>query len=110
MTTQTDIIRALAPELSGESNNRLSLFLNLASLSVNISVWGTKADYGTSLLAAHMMTVSKRNGVLGVSMETVGDLSRSYNAIKGDEIMMQTSYGAEYLRLKRSLIITPILV
>lgn len=111
MAANADLVKDLAPELSTESPDRINRFIGFASLSVNTSVWGSKSDLGTGYLAAHMMTMSNRKGRSGVTMEKVGDLARSYAPTDTDDgALGQTSYGQEFLRLRKSLLITPIIV
>lgn len=111
MAVTASLVTDLAPELLTESPDRINRFIGLASLSVNSTIWGSKADLGTGLLAAHMMTMSNRKGRSGVTSEKVGDLARSYAPTDTDDgALGQTSYGQEFLRLRKSLLITPIIV
>lgn len=104
-------IKTLFPEFAAESDARIQLLLDQALLSVNASVWGNKADFGIQYLTAHLLTVLNRGGggASGpITSEKVGDLQRSYassGAVTHE--LGSTGYGLEFLRLRRSLFITP---
>lgn len=112
-----DDLLAFAPEFP--DNARVDLMLNYAALRVNRRVWGSKADFGTILLACHML---KRFGPISgdpnvgsavggsVTMEKVGDIQTQYAAIdiKGDEELVSTAYGAMFAEMKSKLGVSPI--
>lgn len=105
-------IKDLFPEFASVSDARIQLFIDQASLSVNASVWGNKADFGIQYLTAHLITVANRggSGAAGpITSEKVGDLQRSYanNVSASAHELGSTGYGMEFLRLRRSLFITP---
>jgi hypothetical protein len=111
MVTPADI-KALFPEFASESDLRIQLFLDQAAFSVNASVWGNKADFAIQYLTGHLLTVANRggSGAAGpVTSEKVGDLQRSYanNVSAVAHELGSTGYGMEFLRLRRSLYITP---
>jgi hypothetical protein len=103
-------------EFATVSDSRIQLFLDEAALSVNVSLWGIKADLGQAYLAAHLLTIDKRGGSGAAGMvtsEKVGDLSRNYAAPNTgalDPTLSATSYGIEFLRLRRSILISPMVL
>lgn len=97
-------VKALAPELATESDVRLSFFIDLCSDSINTARFGSKADKGTTLLAAHFATVANRQGAAGaIASESLGDWSRSYSASPSTSQLGTTGYGEMFLLLSRSL-------
>lgn len=121
MEATAENIKALFPEFSSVSDQRIENFIEIAKLSVAEKVWGSSFGTGVSYLTAHLL---KRAGVGGgvqggssnpgvVSSEKVGELQRSYalpNFSGGsaeDALLATTSYGMEYLRLRRQILVTP---
>lgn len=104
--------KALFPELSAESDARITIMIGIATLSVSPSAWGTLADPATAYLTAHMLALAKRGvgGASGpVTSSKVGELSRGYadlTALLKSELAA-TVYGAEYLRMRRQILVTP---
>jgi hypothetical protein len=103
------------PEFSAVADPRVQMFLDDAALSVNVSLWGNKADLGIAYLAAHLLTMDNRggNGASGpVTSEKVGDLQRSYAAPQGtlDPVYAATNYGIQFLRLRKSIMISPLVL
>lgn len=114
-------VKALFPEFSAVSDVRMQALIDIANLSVNQKVWGSSYAPGIAYLVAHLLKRSgTATGVSGgssqagtVSSEKVGELQRSYAApnLSGssgeDALLSTTSYGIEYLRLRRQILITP---
>lgn len=109
-----DDLLAFAPEIANDS--RVDLMLTYAALRVNRRVWGSKADFGTVLLALHMLTrFSQDTGpAVGgpVSMEKVGDLQTQYGVLtmEGDEELATTAYGALFAQTRKGLGVSPLVV
>ena len=105
------LVQAIAPEFKTKSNEEIQVFLDLALLKLDEEAWGSKYKYGVAYLAAHMLTMSARAGVGGaVIREQVGEISQAYSSPTSDakhDQYLATSYGAEYLSLRNSVIITP---
>lgn len=110
-------IKTLAPELAGESDERVQLFIDISREKLSERAWGTKYKRATQLLAAHALTLAKRQTETGqagsVTSERVGDLARSYadaaTSAKSEQMksLMQTGYGQMYYELLMSLGISP---
>ncbi|MBT8490922.1 MAG: DUF4054 domain-containing protein [Deltaproteobacteria bacterium] len=118
--TAQEIIVAKSPSLSGDS--RLDDFVNLAKLTVGQTIFGTRYQYALALVALHMLTLDSQSGgsstgsgtgaAGGVKSEKEGDLQRSYGSVDSSSIgnasdayFSTTSFGQEYLNLKKSLIL-----
>lgn len=99
----------IAPELEAVPAASRSSMIALAQLSVS-TAFGDSQDLATAYLAAHMLTVSTRSGNAGaVKQVREGDLSISYGAnesSKSKGSLESTSYGMEFLRLRRENIIS----
>lgn len=106
----TEHVKIIAPELASESDARIELFIDLAKLSVNESVWGDKYELGVAVMTAHLMTMANSGGagVGPVTSEKVGDLSRSYAAGDANDTLMSTAYGKWFVQLRKELVITPL--
>lgn len=93
---------------------KLDVYLDLASMRVPSSVWGSSTKYATALLAAHMLSTSGRQGGGptggAITAEAVGDLSRSYATCfvpgSGDAVLMTTRYGIDFIALRRETIVS----
>lgn len=121
--TPQDIIN-YAEEFALVPLPKIQLFIDYAYLSTGAAAekWDHLLNFATLLLACHLLTGVLAQGnegqqnVLGpISMQKVGDLQTSYSAgqINGQgnnlNALGQTVYGQEFLRLQRSLVITPLL-
>lgn len=111
MSVSVDDVLDIAPELSDEDSDRVSRFIERASLQVNTDVWGDLVDMGITYLTAHMMTLANRSGTNGtLSKEKVGDLERAYSVPSTSTGFESTTYGAEYLRMRKTLLMTPLVI
>jgi hypothetical protein len=101
------------PEFATTDATRIDTLAADAALEMSVSKWGSKYDRGLAALVAHMIKVADQaaSGAAGpVTSEKIGDLSRSYGQVggtTGDELLMTTAYGQEYLRLRRQLVAGP---
>lgn len=115
MSLRADLL-VLAPELIEETDARIDMFLGWAALRINRAAWASKADLGTILLAAHMLTRFAVDSVAGVSgpviQEKVGDLEARYGELKiaGSEELSTTTYGAQFAQMRRAINVTPLIV
>lgn len=99
---------------------RVQVMLDDAALQINRGLWGIKADLGTYYLAAHGLAfdTSVGSGISAfgqVTQESVGQISRSYGSNSavvsaGDTDLAMTKYGMLYLRLKRQILATPVVL
>lgn len=109
-----NLVRQIAPELVSESTARIDLFITIAKLRNSESVWGDKYDYAVALDACHELTMANRTGSGGpITSEKVGDLSVGYGSFQSGKNQISydlTSYGQMYINLRKTLLVTPIVV
>lgn len=113
-------IANVAPELAISATlteERINLFIDYARLYVSENKFGPKAKLGIILMCAHMLTKygsgSGGGYVGGIASESVADISVSYAAptIQGsasDQILNTTTYGQQYLMLRRTIPMGPL--
>ena len=110
--TSEEVI-AYAPEMSTEGDERITLFIGFAGDFVSETKWGKKYKQGIILMCCHLLKMAAldRAGAAGsVTAERVGEMSRSYSAPPADNEMAQSSYGQTFLMLRKTLVITPMVV
>lgn len=117
MAVTADDVIAYEPNAASIDEDRINLFIGYAENQVNRDVWGDLADQAVILLTLHGLyktgAGSGANGQGPVTMEKVGDLQRSYGTSSGaqsDDSLGATGYGQEYLRLRKMLVITPVVI
>lgn len=105
-----DATTGIAPELSTFPAAQGALWLEIAKEQIGLARWGTRASLGHMLLTAHLISASAQaaaaaigSGSSGpIASESVGPASRSYAvAAASDESLSTTSYGREYMALRR---------
>jgi hypothetical protein len=118
-TIAVDYFLTLFEEFGSANKTKVGAFIDIASSRVSPTVWGANAKYATALLTAHMLasTGHSPSGGMGGSAggaltgESVGDLSRNYSAVgvagSGDQELMTTRYGMEFVALRRETICAP---
>jgi hypothetical protein len=105
-----ELLKAIAPELEGETDERLDTFLELASQRVGPKAFGKLYAQAVVYLAAHLLTLSNRARDAGVAAAGpvtsvgTGGLSLSFGAASsmGDESLSSTIYGLEFLEIRDS--------
>jgi hypothetical protein len=106
------IVKVLGPEFKERADSVIQTFLDIAALKMDPDVWGDKYNFGMAYLAAHLMAMSRREGIGGsVVREQVGEISQSFSSPISDgrhDQYLATSYGAEFLSLRNSVVITPL--
>jgi hypothetical protein len=103
----------LFDEFSKIAPPKILAYLNIAIGRAPLTIWTTNAQYAQSLLTAHMLTASGRQGAGSsggpTTAEQVGDLSRSYQYIgevgSGDAWLATTRYGIDFIELRNSTIV-----
>ncbi len=112
ITTTADDVTCIALQLVGQET-RIEKFIEIAKLSVSESVWGAKANYDTALLTAHMLTVFDRGSGVGndIKRKKLGDEEIEYQVSRAEDPheLATTSYGKEFLRCRRQLVLSPVL-
>lgn len=106
------LVKVIAPEFVERSSANIQVFLDVAAVKMDPDVWGDKYAYGMAYLACHLMSMSVREGIGGaVIREQVGEISQSYSSPISDgkrDQFLASSYGAEFLSLRNSVVITPL--
>ncbi len=97
------------------SDSKIQFMLDDAALEVSESAWGTLYEKGTMSLAAHLLSIDQSNsddeddsgGEGNLASKSIGDVSYSFSKATSestsDDWYLSTSYGAEYLRLKKRI-------
>lgn len=108
MSVEPYEVKALGAELDSFSDSTVKIFIDIASELLDSNTFGTRYNTAVKLLAAHLLTMSARQGSGGaVESERVGDLSRSYKIPVSDEQYNQTSYGQMFLKV-RNVVVFPV--
>jgi len=115
-------VKSTAPEFSAVSDPTIEIYIDVARTFVCESKWGTKKakfaiQYMTAFLMADLGLGSDggvKSNVSGpVTMERVGDLSRSYGTVNfnggsaSEQILSANKYGRMFIMLRKTLLITP---
>ena len=113
ITTTYDDVICIAEELTGKQP-LVEKCIERAKLDVSETFWGAKANFATELLAAHYATLFSRKGSAeGVKRRRIGEAEVEYQAKSssegGDSAFLSTAYGKQYLDLRKSISVTPIL-
>lgn len=100
------------PELATTDESYFNAVKADAILDVNANVWGVKTDTGVMLLTAHLITMGSRSGVSGsVIFQKVGDLQRRFSDnVSSESELALTSYGSEFLRTRKTLVTSPLII
>lgn len=113
MALSLTIFNALAPEFSDldtAGQTRRDILAGVAASQISASIFGTNYDAALALLTAHYL---KKNPAVGGSAgfktgEKVGDISISYeNSSKSGSDLSTTSYGEQFIRLRKQSVMTP---
>lgn len=107
-------VKDFAGEFSEASDSKIELFLEYARSWVHETKWGNKQKFAEILMCCHLLTLQQRGGGVSgpVTAERVGDVNISYGqaASTGNEALSTTAYGLQFLALRKTLIITPIVI
>lgn len=102
-------------EFDEVDDSKIQFWMDDAVLEVGESAWDTLYEKGVMLLTAHLLSIDLSNqdedesgGVTGnVTNRSVGDVSvglaKATPDSSSDDWYLQTSYGSEYLRLKKRM-------
>lgn len=104
MPTPEELLPLIAAEHAADPNR--VTFLELAEGQVG-QVFGAQRDLAVAHLAAHMLTLSKRQGDGGaIASRSEGGVSISYAGGQRSQELDQTVYGKEFKRLRRATVLT----
>ena len=102
---------ALMGEFDSFKNPAIQIYLDLAIKCTPESIWGGCTEEAVKLLTAHYLTLASRGGKGGsITAEKVGNLAQSFSAGSTTDDMASTSYGMMYSKLRKTLVITPMVV
>lgn len=109
MAVDKDYFLRVAGEFKNEAPEDIQFWVDLALGELNKNgIWGDRLDYATALLAAHMFKMAKRRGQGMTTQHKVGDISKNFLEPQHKHELLQTSYGTEFYRLRRTRVITPL--
>lgn len=116
LATKEDLYK-LVPQLKGlepEQACLVDVYLEIAGSMINVKVWKAKASNGHSLLTAHLLAMNPDTNIrkgAPVSSVKVGPVSKSFAVTASqDSELGTTSYGSQYLLLRRTIRRTPLAV
>jgi hypothetical protein len=89
---------------------KANFFYPLALDQVATNQFGNSYAYAVYLLTAHMMTSLTSAGSGIKTSERVGDVAISYHIIDNEEELSSTKYGIEFLRLRKSKVISTLVL
>lgn len=113
MAPSTASFKIRFPEFEPIPDIRVEMFIDDAVLELSESSWGDRYDVGVYYLAAHLLAMGSEtaagnpSGIVPISGGSADGLSttfsRSPSTSMTQEYWQSTSYGREYMRLKRTL-------
>lgn len=113
--------KVVAIEYQDMDDEDLELFYNEAILEVDQTRFGRFYPRSVALMMAHLIALTNKAKTIGMNNQsgqikkvTVGDLSREYAVAEtsnfGDGDLASTIYGAEFLRLRKRILFTPVYI
>ena len=110
----------VAPEFASKSDTVINTFADEAYLELSESVWGKRHPRAWALITAHLMAMADKSSKgsdksTGQLRKTkVGQLEREYDVTADsnskDGSYNLTTYGKEFIRLRKQVLIGPIIV
>ena len=113
MSFTFDQFKTRFPTFSGVDEDHYNSVKASAEFCVNATTWGVKTDEGVKLMTAHLLALEGRGGSAGsITSQKVGDLERKFSdpMSNGGDVLMSTSYGAQFLSVEKSLVTSPFIV
>ena len=103
------ILLDIAPEMSSVDASVRARLITYSTYQVGFKCNTDIKNLAIAYLTAHNYTLSQRAGAGGnITSEKEGDLARSFGGQVSDPTgLNSTSYGMEFLRLKRMFILNP---
>lgn len=104
-------VKAYAEKFTSLSDPKVQLFIDAAALWLNEGKWGRKFKQGWIFMTCHLLEVDSRMGASGqITSESVGELSVSYGSVPNDDELNDTSYGRQFVSLRRTIRFTPMVL
>ncbi len=115
MAIEVSDLKEFATELTDKSDAYLSIFIEMAELMIDESVFGDSYDKALLSLSAHLAVragvTGGANGGGAITSERAGDLSRSFGAVETrEDALNATAYGQMFIMLKDRTVTTPLCV
>ncbi len=112
MTVDKNYIVDIASEFSTTDSDRIDRLVALATLQVPASAWGDVQELAIAYLVAHWLKVDSLKGKGAVTSEELGDVKRTFAATsragKDADGYSQTSYGSQFLILRKTRLAGPL--
>lgn len=113
-TTGAELV-ALFTELAGVADDLRDFYVDMTREMVALELWGDRASFAHSLLAAHMIASHPGVSIPGVSAPVtsrrMGEIATTYantGAVPSDADLARTQYGQNYLAIRRGVFVGPI--
>lgn len=104
-------VKSYAPEFESVADARVELMLEYAENFLSESKWKTKYKMGKILMTCHLLAIGDREGSAGaIASESIGGMSVSYATPDTNEALNSTSHGQMFLKLRKSIATSPIVV
>lgn len=107
--------RIVFPEFASTSDARVQYYMDLAVAQVGKIAFGDCYAQAVYLITAHNLTMMDPSRATSgsKSSEKAGDLAVSYDTSSGkgmDAMFNQTQYGKQFLQLRNSKVISPLVL
>lgn len=105
---------SLIGEFDSLTDSEINRTITRAASTVEDTQWNDLRDQGVTALTAHLLAIGLRSSSHprgSVSSESAGGIARSFGAspsLASDGDYGSTTFGVEYLRLRRLLPLTPL--
>lgn len=106
-------VKAFAEEFADTPDIRIELMFEYADNFVHPEKWAKKFKMAKILMTCHLMKMNsaEKNGSAGiVQSESLGDQSISMAVPDSNEMLNLSVYGQQFLALRKTLGITPIVL
>jgi len=106
----------VAPEFASMTDEQINSFGTEAEIEIAERVFKERYPRAVCLITAHLIAKSKQSSTMGATgplkRTKVGDLEREYavSTEGANEPYNLTSYGKEFIRLRRQVPMTPVFV
>lgn len=97
--------RLVASEFSARPDSEVNDFIEMATERIDVAVFGDDYQQALAYLAAHMMAIADKNTGNSpgpVVSERAGEISRTYGYSQAVGNYKATTYGQEFIAIRRS--------
>lgn len=100
------MLQDIAPEFADENSDKLGRFIEYAENETSDTEYGNNHDMAVALLAAHKLTIARRDGMGGaISAVKEGEIMTEFATAVADKSLDTTSYGVELNALREKSIL-----